>query len=90
MGLYLTLLLVVAALAVLAAKTVAANRRAARAAAEAAERRREREAMEKDLLTRLGKLKERDETALAARAIGKDPARAAKVVGRMMRNKGDS
>lgn len=84
----ITVLFVAAACAYGLFRLAKANREAglARERAEAeAKRRREQE---KELLERLGRIKEKKDDLQAAQdAIGKDPERAAKVVSKMMRSK---
>ena len=65
-----------------------ANRRAARerrAAEEAAAKRRDQE---KELLERLERIRKADDLGRAKRAVERDPARAARVVSKMMRDRG--
>ena len=90
MGRMLTVAALMLVCIVVAVKIVAANRRAALARRRAEEEKALREERENELRGRLERVKkQRDDLGLAKRAIEDDPARAAKTLGRMMRQKSD-
>jgi flagellar biosynthesis/type III secretory pathway M-ring protein FliF/YscJ len=88
MGIAATLLFLLAVCAYGLYKLVRAERRAAAANAAAVAEKEKRLEQEKELLDRLGRIREKkDELQLAKNAIQNDPGRAAKVVANMMRKK---
>lgn len=84
----ITVVFVAAACAFMLFKLLRANREAGRAREKAEAEAKKRRDQERELLERLGRLKEKKDDLQAAKdVIGKDPARAAKVVSKMMRSK---
>ena len=88
MGRFLTILVLAAFCLVIGFKVWRANRRAAADRKRAERERMVREERERELRTRLERVKKkRDELESAKDAIQSDPARAARVVARMMKDK---
>lgn len=87
MAIALTLLVALTLCAFVAVKALRANRRVAagKKAREAALL--AREEAERECRRRVGEAKGADAVAAAAKAVGKDPERAARVVGGMLRRK---
>ena len=87
MGQILTLTFLVLVCLIVGFKLWQANRRARKRREQARLEAEKRKAREKELLDRLGRLKEKDDLQSAKDAISRDPERAARVVAKMMRNK---
>ncbi len=87
MATLLTALFLLALASAAGLKVLLANRRAAREAAARAAARRDREVKERELRDLVEKVKRKDALAAVASAVDSDPERAARTLGKMMRQK---